>query len=100
MAISIGSYNFEGPCERVDPLRNDSGVYVILGRSGDGQHIVLDVGESSRVKDRVHRHDRRDQWGNCGFDLVCVAVLYVNESMRLLIERVLRMQYKPPCGIR
>lgn len=100
MAITIGTYNFEGPYQRVDPLRNESGVYVILGQTAAGQHRVLDVGESARVKDRVQHHDRRPQWAKCGFAQLTVAVLYVNERARLLIEQTLRAQFKPECGIR
>lgn len=100
MSIKIGNYNFDGPFSRHDALRNESGVYAILGSNGPGQHVVLDVGESATLRDRVARHDRQDQWRQCGFRVLTVAAHYTNAMSRTLMERELRTAFKPRCGVR
>lgn len=100
MAIKIGSYNFDGPWSSTDSLRNDSGVYAILGSNEPGRHVVLDVGESATVRDRVAQHDRHDQWRRCGYRTLHVAACYTNAATRMLIERELRNTFKPACGVR
>lgn len=100
MTIQIGSYNFEGPFSSVDALRNESGVYAILGGNAPGEHVVLDIGESATLRNRIDSHDRRDQWRQCGYRWLSVAAYYTNTMSRLLIERELRISYQPRCGIR
>lgn len=100
MAIKIGSYNFEGPFHSADALHNLSGVYTILGSSQPGQYVVLDVGESSTLRDRVANHDRRHQWRRCGFSTLAAAAHYTDGVTRMRIESELRAAYNPPCGLR
>lgn len=100
MTIKIGSYNFEGPFGNTGALRNESGVYAILGSNGPGEHIVLDIGESATLRDRVARHDRQDQWRQCGYRGLSVAVCYTNAMTRMFMERELRDSFKPRCGVR
>jgi hypothetical protein len=100
MAIPIGGHNFEGPYDDVAYLRNASGVYVILGHRQYGNPVVVDVGESGDIRARVSAHDRRNEWVRQGHRRLTVAALYVNEFMRMTIERHLRLFYRPPCGIR
>ena len=100
MTITIGSYNFEGPFSNTQALRNESGVYAILGSNAPGEFIVLDIGESATLKDRVDRHDRRDQWHQCGYRALSAAALYTDAMSRMRIERELRNLYAPRCGIR
>lgn len=100
MTIQIGSYNFEGPFSSAAALLNESGVYAILGSNSPGQYVVIDIGESGTLSDRVSRHDRQDQWRRCGYDALFVAVHYTNAMARMFMERELRDSYKPRCGIR
>lgn len=100
MTIQIGTYNFEGPFSSVDALRNESGVYAILGSNGSGEHVVIDIGESAMLRNRIAGHDRQDQWRQCGFRWVLAATYYTNAMNRMLIERELRNSYRPRCGIR
>lgn len=100
MTIKIGNYNFDGPFGSTNSLRNESGVYAILGSNGPDQNIVLDVGESSTLRDRVARHDRQNQWRQCGYRVLSVAVHYTNAVTRMLMERELRNTFKPRCGVR
>lgn len=53
MAIKIGNYNFDGPHHQTGGLYAQSGVYVILGKTGNTNWVVLDVGESHCVRERV-----------------------------------------------
>lgn len=99
MSIQLGNYHAEGPFGNASGLLGQSGVYVILGRSGQAsQWIVVDVGESENVQDRVTNHDREPCWRGQRHAELAVAAIYADEKNRMLIERQLRVHYDPPCG--
>lgn len=100
MTIKIGSYNFEGPFHTTDALHYLSGVYTILGTNQPGQYVVLDVGESAALKDRVTDKDRRDERGRCGLRTLLAAAHYTNEVTRVRVESELRAAYNPHSGLR
>ncbi len=98
MSIQISNYNFEGPYTDIGPLRNQSGVYVILD-CGPRESFVVDVGEAQNVRNRIASHDRKHCWSaNCK-QTVKVAALYANQAMRMKIEKQIRTQYNPKCGV-
>jgi len=100
MPIRIGSYHAEGPFGNVNGLSARSGVYVILGRtSAQSQWQVVDIGESGDVQTRVSNHDRASDWQRQGYLELAVAAIYADERNRTLIERQLRVQFNPPCGV-
>ncbi len=100
MSITIGKYQFEGSYTNTSELENRSGVYAILCVR-EGKYSMIDVGESSEVRDRVENHDREDCWyRNCSGALA-FAVYYTpnqQQSGRMVIEQKIRRQYKLPCG--
>ena len=102
LSIKIGKYDFEGPFTSTRSLKNASGIYAILCERNGSRHVI-DIGESSTVKDRIESHDRKECWTrNCQGGL-SVAVLYTTNlpsTYRLAIERELRAQYSPACGVR
>lgn len=102
MPIKIGNYTFEGPYGEVASLRNQSGVYAILARrSADERFIVIDIGESGGVRERVDTHDREVEWTRaCGTARLWCAAYYCDGQARMRIERELRRQYAPACGVR
>jgi len=101
MSINIDNYNYEGPFGDTSQLKNQSGVYVILGRSSNAHDWnVVDVGESATVRDRVENHDRSACWKRQGHSQLQVAAYYCNERERMQLEQQLRKQFKPPCGDR
>lgn len=101
MSITIGNYSFEGPFGNTADLRNNSGVYAILSRRTDtDRYTVIDIGEAGWIQDRVANHDRRDQWGRNNHGTLAVAALYCDEPARMRIERELRVQFNPLCGVR
>ncbi|WP_424975349.1 hypothetical protein [Dinoroseobacter sp. S124A] len=100
MPINIGNYHAEGPFGNDNYLQPCSGVYVILGRrSMAATWNVVDVGESANIRERVANHDRAPCWRGQGHAELSVAAIYADEQNRMLIERQLRSQYKPPCGL-
>lgn len=100
MSIQIGNYQAEGPFINVDGLSPRSGVYVILGRSDHAERwYVVDVGESEDIRNRVDTHERAPCWRGQGHRQLSVAAIYVDGRDRMLIERHLRQQYNPPCGL-
>lgn len=101
MSITIGNYSFEGPFGNTADLRNNSGVYAILSRRTNAdRYTVIDVGEAGWIQDRVVNHDRHDQWGRNNHGTLAVAALYCDEAARMRIERELRAQFNPVCGVR
>lgn len=101
MSIKIGNYNFEGPFTSTVGLKNQSGVYAILGRNRDTERwSVVDIGESGRVKDRVVNHDRATCWKGRGYAQLSAAGHYCSERQRMSIEQTLRTNFNPPCGER
>ena len=100
MSINIGSYHAEGPFGNDNNLQPRSGVYVILGRRNlSGTWNVVDVGESENIRERVANHDRALCWRGQGHGELRVAAIYADAHNRMLIERQLRAQFKPPCGL-
>ena len=99
MGITIGNLNFEGPYPDSAQLQSRSGVYAILGR-GATNWLVVDIGESTDVKDRVTNHDRKLQWQRTGHAMLSVAALYCDATTRMKVEKQLRQQYNPACGDR
>lgn len=101
MSITIGNYSFEGPFTNTASLKNQSGVYAVLGRNGQGENwSVVDIGESAEIRDRVENHDRADCWKRQGKSTLAVAAYYCDGNSRISIESALRTQYTPPCGDR
>jgi hypothetical protein len=101
MTITIGNLSFAGPFGDAAQLEPRSGVYAILGRPvAGGNWIVVDVGESGDVRDRVSNHDRKAQWRACGHGTLGVAAHYCSAATRMVIEQQLRRQYNPACGDR
>lgn len=102
MSINIGKYQFDGSYSSTGSLQDRAGVYAIICRNGNTNSLI-DVGESATVKSRVDSHDRKNCWQrNCSSQLV-VAVLYTpgqQQSGRMKIEKEIRDQYNPSCGLR
>jgi hypothetical protein len=101
MSITVGNYTFEGPYTNTDSLQDRSGVYAIHCYK-DQAYYLIDVGETAEVKTRIDNHDRKDCWKrNCSGTLT-VSVLYtpkLQQGGRREIEKELRDQYNPPCGV-
>lgn len=100
MSISISNYHAEGPFGNANNVPARSGVYVILGRSSTASNWnVVDVGESQNIQERVSNHDRAPCWRGQGHAELSVAAIYADAKNRMLIERQLRNEFNPPCGL-
>jgi hypothetical protein len=98
--ISLKKYNFEGPYRSTSQLQDRQGIYAILNFS-NSRYLVVDIGESRKVKTRIDYHDRQSCWTQNSNGTLCVAVMYtpnLNDNQRRLIEQELRGYYKPTCG--
>ena len=101
MSIKIENYDFEGPFDDTSDLRNESGVYAILGRNSVNEDWdVVDIGESGDVKKRVENHDRKNCWEAQNYTILNYAAYYCTAIERHFIEQELRDIYTPPCGDR
>jgi hypothetical protein len=101
--FDMWGYTFDGPYSSLEQLQNQGGVYVVWSRRG-GRWLVLDVGESGAVRDRLVSHERADRWRQfCGGGTVYYAATYTpggTEADRAVIEQFIRSVAKPPCGDR
>jgi hypothetical protein len=74
----LNNLNADGPYSNTDSLKEQSGVYVILGRNNNFQNWnVLNVGESATMQSRITYHDRQDQWKKSGYSNLAVAPIYL-----------------------
>lgn len=102
MSIQIGNYSFDGPFGDPAHLRNNSGVYAVLTRAtANAPFTVIDIGEAGWIRDRLTNHDRQNQWARAGLGGgFWFAAFYCDERARMQIERELRVQFNPACGVR
>ena len=98
MSINIEGYEFEGPFNSTDNLKNFSGVYIIHYKNNEGKYIRLDVGESENVKDRIETHDRKNCWSRNANGDITVSAYYCNENERMRIEKIIRSSSNLSCG--
>ena len=102
--ITIAGLDFDGPFTATSELKNQQGIYTILDKRSDEKWHMLDVGESTEVKNRVESHDRADCWRKNAKGSLAVAVFYTtgwSDSKRREKESEIRKQYGPlPCGDR
>lgn len=99
--INIANYQFSGPFTSSDELKNQSGVYVILGKNNAyDQWSPVDAGEAGQVRDRVANHDRKPCWTGQNYKILGAAVYYTDERGRMALERIVRGAYHFPCGVR
>lgn len=94
--INIEGYIFSGPYYHTRRfIRDFACVYVLINRFNQ----VVDVGETDSINSRIINHQRKMCWirNGCGETGLYV---YVNadKSFRLLLERLIRVKYRPICG--
>ncbi len=92
-----------------DELHNRSGIYAILCQVGK-KCLLIDVGESAKVKKRVLKHDRKKCWNKVGRklrgNLICVVryTPYMKRPGRREIEQDIRQDIREQggrlCGLR
>ncbi|MDN5205617.1 hypothetical protein QQ008_29805 [Fulvivirgaceae bacterium BMA10] len=50
-----------GPFQDLNPIQNDSGVFVVTCIK-DGVPTIVDIGECKDLRQQLQNHDRRDCW--------------------------------------
>jgi hypothetical protein len=101
MSVNLAGQKFEGPFLTTKPIREEPGVYLVVGAGDDDQFKLVDAGESGNVRETVDNHSRRSCWDQFGFAKLAVAVCYTpekGEEQRRAIEEQIRSEYDPPCG--
>lgn len=100
LTVHVGDeqYQFDGPYTTPDGLSTKSGVYVITTKTADGNHKVLDVGESGDVRARLVSHDRSGCWQAHEVQGVYMSAYYCDEATRMKMGANIRDNRKPPCG--
>lgn len=102
MGFERWGYKFEGAWTDPNNLETRSGVYVIWCKSGENW-LILDVGESHDVNDRVLSHDRSDCWRRNCTGTIYYSATYtpkLQQPGRIEIEQHIRNLTNPPCGDR
>ncbi len=100
LTVKIGNYNFEGPFESTDPVKDKSGLFAVLYKKED-KHYLIDIEESSKIKEKLDNHNRSKCWKKQSDGEIEYSVLYtpkLKEKDRKEIESKIRARYIPPCG--
>jgi hypothetical protein len=96
-------YSFDGAYRNPDSLEDSAGVYVVWCKSGD-HWGVLDVAESTDVRERLATHERSECWKSyCRHGTVYYSATYtpgMQQAGRISIEHAIRDATNPPCGKR
>ena len=93
-------YVFDGAYTNASSLQPHAGIYVIWCQSGTNW-VVLDIGESENVRDRLLNHDRASDWRRNCQGTVRFSATYtpgLDADGRRRIEAALRRTENPPCG--
>ncbi|HEV7951757.1 MAG TPA: hypothetical protein VGO98_00050 [Candidatus Saccharimonadales bacterium] len=96
----LGVHQFTGPVTNTSYLPALSGVYLIATIAPNGQHTVIDVGESHNLQHRIKNHDRAPQWQRNMQNGLYAWTYLANEFERMNIEKAHRIAYNPVCGER
>jgi len=96
--IKIGNYNFEGPVIDFMKLRDQSGVYAVLGGAVASPWTVVDVGESAQIRSRLSCHERALCWKRQRHPILAYAAWYCDANQRVQVEQEIRTRYMPSCG--
>lgn len=96
MPIKIEGFIFSGPYYHTRKFVKDFAcVYILI----NSRNQVVDVGETESINSRILNHERKMCWiiNGCG-----ETGLYIykseNKNFRQLLERLIRIKYRPPCG--
>ena len=101
MPLELGDYQFQGPFKDAAPVRNEPGVYVVLGDNNDNNFKILEVGESETLRDAVNDKSKKECWDKQGIERFVVAVLYSEGGSpedRKKTKDTIKSQFSPPCG--
>ena len=102
MTLTIAGYPFEGPFNETKYLESRPGLYAVHIQQDD-DFTLVDLGEAADVRERVRSHDRQDCWlRHSKGGLISFSAYYTPElpaEYRTQLERMIREDTKPPCGI-
>ena len=77
-----------------------SGVYVVYTKDGNGNTVILDVGESGNINERISNHDRESCWQTHMINGIYYKIIPCDEELRKVLESTLRGILNPTCGER
>ena len=80
MVFSLAGQVLEGPFFYPSDLKNERGVYVVVGQRDGGGWYPLDVDESAVVRTSVNQHSRHKCWQEQSQAGLGYAVLYLPGS--------------------
>ena len=118
MSINIGGYNFDGPYNDPDEIKEELGAYVVLCLVDGMPHCVLDIGtaeggtaptrrdpfarmvtRTGNLRHRLRSHNRKDCWRKNVHGTIGYAVRYIsNTNERIGVERELQWKLDYACG--
>ncbi len=100
MGFELKGYSFEGPFSSATYLEDEPGVFAVLCRQFEKNHLV-DIDEAENVRTRIDDHENSGCWRrNCESSLI-YAVLYtpgLDSKERENIVDEIRDEYNPVCG--
>ncbi len=93
--LNVLGYQFDGPYSVNEDFNNVAGVYIITTPNA----VIVDVGETENLKDRIPGHERRQCWIKNG-GTIFYFHREVHSQNRLAIESLIRNKYNPACGVK
>jgi hypothetical protein len=103
LAMKLGEFDFDGPFESLDALDRWPGILAVVGLT-DGEPIVIDLGGSGTIGDRLRLCQREERWRQIARERSCSLAFFVHfmpgarSADRLEVQRRLRGLYAPACG--
>jgi len=94
--MQVEGFEFAGPYFHTRRFQSDFGcVYLLL----NPRNIVVDVGETGSINERIINHERKTCWFRHGCGETGLYV-YISQdaNFRRTLERLIRTKYRPPCG--
>ncbi|MFZ2969720.1 MAG: hypothetical protein WA063_01080 [Minisyncoccia bacterium] len=95
----ISGYNFDGPYEIGKRIIDRAAIYVIIDRNSK----IIDVGQSGETGTRLLNHERKSCWDrNNGkwFVVKWMPSDTYRKEEREELEKKIRLNETPPCGVR
>lgn len=101
MPVNIDGLEFTGPVISHRSLPDGAGVYIVINPSLSDEQII-DVGESSNVRKRLKKHERKSAWKRHSRMIFFAVLLTPNMSgleRRRLVSMIRGNHSKIPCDI-
>lgn len=92
----------DGSCivSNLSEILDISAVYVVYTKNEAEDYLILDIGESGNIREKISRHDRKSCWERNKIMGIYYWIIPCDGRVRRVLAHVMRDLYRPLCGIR